>query len=56
MFFRKARKIDELKRTVECLKEVINSLEEENQDLKTRLYEMELKKKRAGRPKKSTQL
>ena len=56
MFGKKAKKIDELKRTLEGLKEVINSLEEENQDYKTRLFEMELKKKRAGRPKKSTKL
>jgi len=56
MFFRKAKKIEQLKRTVNCLKEVINSLEEENQYYKTRLFDIELKKKRAGRPRKSTKL
>ena len=43
MFFRKAKKINELKRTIGCLKEVINSLKEENEDYKKRLFDIEIK-------------
>lgn len=52
MFFRKAKKIDKLQRTVECLKAVINSLEEENEDYKNRLFNFELKA--AKKPRKTT--
>jgi len=39
--------------TIECLKEVINSLEDENSDYRIRLFNMELKETKKTRTKKS---
>ena len=41
-------RIDELERTIECLKEVINSLEEDNKALKEEAF------KTAKKPRKTT--
>ena len=53
MFGKKQKIINKQNRTIKCLKEIINSLEDELADAKTRLYELELKKL-VKKPRKTT--